>query len=69
MRDPRRIHEFCKRLEAAWLLLPDWRFGQLMMNIFTAMKSERKDPFFIEDDRLLEFVENYISKLTGVPLN
>lgn len=40
-----------------------------MVNIFTAMKSERKDPFFIEDDCLLEFVENYISKLTGVPLN
>ena len=32
IRNPVRIDEFCDRLKIAWKKLPDWRFGQFMMN-------------------------------------
>lgn len=51
MRDPKRIHKFCKMLEAYWSLVPDWRFGQLIVNVFGSCK---KDPFFYEDDEIEE---------------
>ena len=32
-RDAGRIQPFCDRLARAWEKLPDWRFGQLMINL------------------------------------
>lgn len=69
MRDIKRIRKFCNRLATAWELLPDWRFGQLIMNIFGQMKSEGKDPFFPEDESMIEYIEQYIEKYTGVALH
>lgn len=69
MRDIKRIRKFCNRLATAWELLPDWRFGQLIMNIFGQMKSEGKDPFFPEDEWMIEYIEQYIEKYTGVALH
>ena len=69
MRDPKRIQKTCARLASAWSLLPDWRFGQLMSNIFANMKSEGKDPFFPEDDSMIEYIEQYVEKITGVALH
>lgn len=69
MRDPSRIRKFCNRLATAWELLPDWRFGQLISNIFRQMKSDNKDPFFPEDDSMIEYIEQYIEKYTGVSLH
>lgn len=69
MRDPKRIHKFCNRLAAAWMLLPDWRFGQLMTNLFRQMQSECKDPFFPEDDSMIEYIETYVEKLTGATIS
>lgn len=69
MRDIRRIRKFCNRLATAWELLPDWRFGQLIMNIFGQMKSEGKDPFFPEDESMIEYIEQYIENHTGVALH
>lgn len=68
MRDIKRIRKFCNRLATAWELLPDWRFGQLMCNIFNDMKVEGKDPFFPEDDLMIERIEKYVEKYTGVTL-
>ena len=69
MRDIKRIRKFCNRLATAWELLPDWRFGQLIMNIFGQMKSEGKDPFFPEDESMIEYIEQYIEKYPGVALH
>lgn len=66
MRDIRRIRKFCNRLASAWELLPDWRFGQLIENIFGNMKSENKDPFFPEDDEMIKYIEEFIQKYTGL---
>lgn len=56
MRDPNRIPVFCSRLAQAWAMVPDWRFGQLMVNALGEMK---KDPFFPEDDEMIQYLENY----------
>lgn len=57
MRDPKRIRKFCNRLAAVWEQLPDWRFGQLMVNALGEMK---RDPFFPEDDEMIEYLEKYV---------
>ena len=66
MRDIKRIRKFCNRLAAAWEKVPDWRFGQLMCNILGSMG---KDPFFPEDDEMIEFIEEYVGIDNGGLLN
>lgn len=68
MRDIKRIRKFCNRLATAWELLPDWRFGQLICNIFVQMKADGKESFFVEDGAMIEYIEKYIEKYTGVAL-
>lgn len=48
MRDPNRIPEFMDELERVWSQVPDWRFGQLVVNVLGI------DPFYIEDDKALD---------------
>ena len=59
MRDPKRIDKSCWRLAEAWKKVPDWRFGQLMVNCLGSMD---RDPFFPEDDEMIQYIE----KFTGV---
>lgn len=47
MRDPERIDEFCDKLKEYWHQVPDWRFGQLVVNVLG------QDPFYVEDDATL----------------
>ena len=63
MRDPNRIDEFCATLAELWHKVPDWRFGQLMCNMFGDISTERLiDPFYIEDNEMLREMKNYFSK-------
>jgi len=48
MRDPNRIKPLLEEIEKAWDQVPDWRFGQLIVNVLGI------DPFYIEDDKILE---------------
>ena len=64
MKDKSRIRGVCGRLAAAWERVPELRFGQLMSNVFLAMQSEGKDPFFPEDDSMIEYIEQYIERQT-----
>lgn len=60
MRDPNRIDKFCGRLAKAWKNVPDWRFGQLMSNLLSEYYEQTKlDPFFPEDDEMIEFIEKF----------
>lgn len=61
MRDKKRIRAFCNRLAVAWEHWPDLRFGQLMMNVFGSMK---RDPFFPEDDEMIEHIEQWVAQNT-----
>ena len=60
MRDKKRIQAFCNRLARAWEMVPDWRFGQLMMNALGEMASKGRDPFFPEEDEMIAFIEEYV---------
>lgn len=60
MRDPERIDKFCEELAAQWHKVPDWHFGQLISNVIGTMT--KKDIFFIEDDEIMSFFEDYFKE-------
>lgn len=66
MRDPKRIDKFCKKLAELWHMVPDWRFGQLMVNVVGEYVGKtHRDIFFTEDDEMLAFFEEYFRKEDG----
>ena len=57
MRDPKRIKSFCNWLANEWEdSCPDWRFGQLIINVFSTLQI---DPFFIEEDEMRHLIYEY----------
>ena len=58
MRDPERIEAFCKIFADVWSSVPDWRFGQLVYNMFERNPA-LPDLFYLEDDRALKAMEEY----------
>ncbi len=57
MRNIKRIEPFMKALAIIWQeKCPDWRFGQLMTNVLNSFDT---DPFFIEEDEMLERFKNF----------
>lgn len=57
MRKIERIEPFMKKLTKIWIEeCPDWRFGQLMFNVLNSFEI---DPFFIEEDEMLERFKKY----------
>lgn len=65
MRDKRRISKFCNELSTIWASnAPDWRFGQLMMNVLVEMVSDGKDPFFPEEEEMIEYFKKYFEQDT-----
>lgn len=56
MRDPARIEPFLNTLKEAWMTVPDWRFGQLMMNFLGSLD---RDPFFPEEDEMEQKIIDY----------
>lgn len=59
MRRKDRIDPFLKRLGNVWKCVPDWRFGQLMVNVLNSME---RDPFFPEEDEMIEYFEKYMEE-------
>lgn len=59
MRDIERIDKFCNELAQYWKKVPDWRFGQLIMNILGTCP---RDPFFIEEDEMLKIFEKFFNQ-------
>ena len=59
MRDIKRIDDFCNKLAEYWKQVPDWRFGQLIVNILSTCS---RDPFFYEEDEMLKLFEEYFKK-------
>ena len=62
MRDINRIDEFCDKLKEIWMRVPDWRFGQLMINTLGEMSARGRDPFFPEDSEMIEFLDDYTAQ-------
>lgn len=59
MRNPDRIDPFLKELGEYWKKVPDWRFGQLIVNVFDSFD---RDPFFPEEDEMLKYFGKYFNK-------
>ena len=49
MREPERIERICNKLKVAWEKHPDWRLGQLVMNLARDF-SAHQSVFHTEDD-------------------
>lgn len=60
MRDPKRIKPLLTELSEQWKKFPDWRFGQLIENIKRFYGVD--DLFFIEDDKMLELIKNFMTE-------
>src|SRR5438876_718399 len=57
MRDPARIKPTVRALERLWNRYPDWRLGQLIMNVNPDGHLAGADPWQVEDDRWLVAIE------------
>ena len=63
VRDPNRIEPFMQELGKIWKEnVPDWRFSQLIENVFGEMKYV---PWMLEEDRMLEEFHNYFEEHNG----
>ena len=59
MRNPERIKEFCNELAEIWETnVPQWRFGQLICNVFGTLNEA---PFFPEEDRMIKIFKDYFN--------
>lgn len=56
MRSPDRIKPFLNILEECWNKVPDWRFGQLMVNFLGQLP---RDPFFYEENEMEEELKRF----------
>ena len=62
MRNKNRIYKFCNEFANVWANnVPDWRFGQLICNVFGQMASDGRDPFFPEEDEMIRYFKNYFN--------
>lgn len=60
MRDKNRIYKFCNEFADVWANnVPDWRFGQLICNVFGQMAADGRDPFFPEENEMIDYFKNY----------
>ena len=61
MRNPDRIPKIIKELEEFWKQNPDWRLGQVISNLNYEIMGN-SDPFYVEDDDLLEILRRKNAK-------
>ncbi|MEE0060373.1 MAG: hypothetical protein UE295_06050 [Acutalibacteraceae bacterium] len=53
-----RIKPFLNQIEKYWEKAPDFRFGQLIVNV---LDYSEKDPFFLEEDEFLNLFETFFN--------
>lgn len=58
MRDPERIDPFLEKFAELWKKVPDWRFGQLIMNL-TRTPTGFADPWDWEESDWEEAIREY----------
>lgn len=65
MRDPKRLDDFYDRMKKIHQeKLPDWRFGQLMLNFLSMyMTGNESGLFYMEDKELIKKLEEYVDSL------
>ena len=67
MRDPERLSNFYSTLhDIHRRSFCDWRFGQFMMNFLGWVQANKCDPFFPEEDRMLEYLKEYANTYSSL---
>jgi uncharacterized protein YihD (DUF1040 family) len=61
MRDPARIDALLEKLGRIWKTSPDMRLGQLMY--YFSAKTNLTDPFYLEDDVLIELLDRELKEI------
>lgn len=65
MRDIDRLDNFYNNLKELHKQLPDWRFGQFIMNFFSwYYQKYKRDCFYIEEDEMLKYIKEFINDIT-----
>jgi hypothetical protein len=69
VRDPKRIDKILKMIEKLWKANPDWRLGQLVVNVMSTdsgsgipMRPTENEIFNFEDDKLIKAFEKVLKK-------
>jgi hypothetical protein len=64
MRDTNRLDKFYDELkEIHKKNFPDWRFGQLIVNVLADWQAKTKrDIFFPEEDEMIQIFRDYVNK-------
>jgi len=67
MRNPERLNSFYETLKSIHKdALPDWRFGQMMLNFFGWFEATKKtDVFYLEEGDFLTAFGEFITAVTG----
>lgn len=66
MRDPKRIDKYMDKLGKIWKDYPDFRFGQLLVNLLGDVQDEvGMDLFFVEDEEFFAAFEKCYNRMMG----
>lgn len=60
MRDINRIDKVCAALAEQWKRVPDWRLGQLLVNV---QRTFGTDLFYTEDNLIVGYVRDTLDEL------
>lgn len=61
MRDTNRLDAFYDKLKRLHKEnVPDWRFGQFLVNFLTWYN---RDPFYLEEDKMMEEISRYFDSI------
>ncbi len=65
MRNPNRLENFYEDFKLLHKQnVPDWRFGQLVVNFFSwIMSTKKRDVFFIEENTMIEYFREYMESI------
>lgn len=59
-RDPERLENFYEEVKCIHKrTFPDLRFGQFMCNFLGWVQAYKGDPFFPEEDKMLQYLKEY----------
>ena len=64
MRDKNRLYKFYDELREIHMThFPDWRFGQMIINVLADWQAKAgRDIFFPEDDEMIQIFKDYVKR-------
>ena len=66
MRDTNQLDNFYDELKRIHKYVPNWRFGQFMINFMSWYYNQyKRDCFYAEDDKIIKSIEEFIDEVRG----